>query len=301
MTVVSGSGFQFSVDSTGGTWSWTVVSRSIPGVGVFYDVVDLQTPWGPISQTAIPIPSDVILAVAETVVQIQQQLAPQLVLPPPATTTFFITITEGDPNSVVAEIPVANQGAFGSSMTVSATPSAPWLKATPAVVQGLGKNDQAVVSVTLLAASLLFSGSPYIAVVNLQDNRTPPTLVPVAFQVTVLPRPVIAASSPSVAFVWYQSSSSGSGPFSVDISNAGPAGSVLDWTAAKLQNISPWLAFSPSSGGPLSPPSSDSVQFSLVSAGVPTLPGTYVETVRFSSPNAQNGYVDVSVSLVVTP
>lgn len=301
MAVVSGSGFQFSVNSTGGVWSWSVVSRSIPGAGVFYEIHDFRTPWGPLAQAAIPIPSDVIISIADTVSEVQQQLSPQLSLAPPSQSSFTVVITEGDPNQLVAEVPVVNSGAFGSVMVVSATPSVPWLKPDPGVIQGLGKNDVAAFGFTLLTGSLLASGSPYLGVVNLQDNRNPPGVVPLAFQVSVLPRPVIGVSPSSVQFLWYQSTSSATGPFSVSVANTGPAGSVLNWTAAKLQNTSPWLSLSATSGGPLASGSSQSVSLSVFTPGVPALPGTYSDSVRFSSPNAQNGYVDVAVSLVVTP
>lgn len=298
MATVSGSAFEFSLESTGGLWRWQVVSQNVSGAGVFYQVVCVDTPWGSLYQTAIPIPSDVVQAMARGISDMQQQLAPLLALVAPAQTSFVVTITEGDPSLVVASVPFYNAGAFGSSLTATATPGAPWLRADPGQVAGLGKNDQGEFSVTLLTGSLTASGTPYLAVVNLQDNRAPSTLVPLAFSVSVLPRPVIAVDQSSVSFTWYQSTASGDGPLTVNVSNAGPASSSMDWAAAVV-NCSRWLSVAPDSGGPLASSASQAVQLSLVSGSVPSVPGTYSEKVRFSSPSASNGYVDVQVTLNV--
>jgi hypothetical protein len=300
MATVSGSGFDFSLESTGGLWRWRVLSQNVSGAGVSYEIVCIDTPWGSLYQTAIPIPADVIQAMAQGVVDMQQQLSPLLALVTPAQVSFVIVITEGDPNLVVANIPFFNAGAFGSSLTATATPGAPWLRADPGQVAGLGKNDQGEFTITLLTGSLTSSGTPYIAVVNLQDNRAPSTLISLAFSVSVLPRPIIAVDQPSVSFNWYQTTATGDGPFTVNVSNAGPSSSSMDWAAAAI-NCSRWLSVLPDSGGPLSSSASQAVQFSLVSGFIPPIPGTYSEKVRFSSPSASNGYVDVQVTLNILP
>ena len=299
MTTVSGSGFEFSVESTGGAWSWAVVSKTVPGVGPFYEVCSIRTPWGSLFQTAIPIPAEVILEMANSVAQVQQQLSPLLALVNPSEISFVISMTEGDPNQVIANIPFTNYGSFGSSLTATATPNVPWLKASPGYIGGVGKNEQASFSVTLITGTLLQSGSPYLGVLNLQDNRNPPTVIPIAFSISVLPRPIIAAAPTPIGFVWYGSSHTGSGPFTVTVSNSGPVNSILNWSASKVQNNSSWLAIVPATGGPLASGASQDVQFSLVPTCVPYNPGTYTETVRFSSPNASNNYVDVAVTLTV--
>lgn len=298
-TTVSGSAFEFSLESTGGLWRWNVVSKNISGAGVFYEVSDVDSPWGPLFQTQIPIPADVVQAMADGIVDIKQQLAPLFVLGEPSETSFFVTLAEGDPGSVVADIGFFNGGAFGSSLTATSTPSVPWLRSEPGQVGSLGRSDSSAFSVTLLTGSLLASGSPYLGVVNIQDNRVPSTLIPVAFSVTVLPRPVIASSPSSVDFTWYQLTSTGTGPFSVSVANSGPPSSIMDWTSAHLHGTSPWLAVTPDHGGPLASGASSTVQLSLNPACIPSVPGVYRDKVRFSSPNAVNGYVDVSVSLTV--
>lgn len=299
MTTVSGSAFEFSLESTGGLWRWKVLSQNVYGAGVSYEVVDVCTPWGSLYQTAIPIPADVVSAMAGAIVDIQQQLAPLLVLSNPSQTSFVIVMTEGDPNLVAAEIPFFNGGAFGSSLTATSTPSVPWLKAEPGQVGSLGKNDYGQFAVTLLTGSLVSSSSPYLGVVNMQDNRVPATIIPIAFSVSVLPRPIVAVDQPTISFTWYQMTSSGDGPFIVTVSNSGPPNSIMDWTAGRVQNTSPWLSFSPSSGGPLSSGDGEGVQLALVSSSIPSIPGVYTDVVRFSSANSLNGYADVAVTLTV--
>ncbi len=299
MTSVSGSSFEFSLESTGGLWRWMVTSRNTPGIGVYYEVSGVDTPWGPLYQTAIPIPADVITEMASTILQIQQQLAPLLVLDNPSSTSFVVIITEGDPNLSVASIPFFNGGAFGSSMTVTATPGAPWLRSEPGQRANLGKNEPSNFAITLLTGSLLSTNSPYLGVVNLQDNRIPSTLIPIAFSITVLPRPSIVTSVSTAAFTWYQSTSTGTGPVTVGVGNSGGPSSILYWSAAKLTGPSLWFGFTPASGGPLASGDSEPVQLSLSPANIPSLPGLYKEKLRFSSPNSLNGPLDVEVSLTV--
>jgi hypothetical protein len=300
MTTVSGSAFEFSLESTGGLWRWKVVSQNVSGAGVSYEVSCIDTPWGPLYQTAIPVPADVIQAMAQGIVEVQQQLSPLLALLNPSQVSFVVVITEGDPNLVVADVPFFNAGAFGSSLTATATPSAAWLRADPGQVAGLGKNDQGEFTVTLFTGSLAANASPYLAAVNLQDNRVPSTLIPLTFSVSVLPRPVISLDQMDLSFTWYQSTSSGDGPFTVNVSNSGPPSSSMDWVAALL-NASRWLSFTPTSGGPLASSASQAVSLSLNPSCIPSTPGTYADKLRFSSPNASNGYVDVQVVLNILP
>jgi len=298
MTTVSGSAFEFSLESTGGLWRWKTVAQNVSGAGVSYEIRDIETPWGSLFRTAIPIPADVVLAMSQGVVDMQQQLAPLLALVDPSNTSFVVVITEGDPNLVVAEIPFFNAGAFGSSLTATASPGSRWLRADPGQVAGLGRNDQGEFTITLLTGSLVAAATPYLASVNLQDNRVPSTIIPLTFSVSVLPRPVISVTPADVSFTWYQSTSTGDGPLSVSVSNSGPPSSSMDWSAAVI-NASRWLAVSPDSGGPLASSSSQSVSLSLNPSCIPPYPGTYADKVRFLSPSSSNGYVDVPVTLNV--
>lgn len=297
---VQGGGFEFNIPSVGGTWSWRVLANNQQGVGQLFQVTEINTPYGPLVNAQIPLPGDVVTAMADSLVQVQQQLSPLLALVQPAQTSFTVTITEGDPNSAVGTVSVQNAGAFGSFMSVTATLSVPWLQASPASFQGLGRNEQATFNISILAASLLSSASPYSGTIVLQDDRNPPTAISIIVNVVVLPRPVIAATPVQINLTFVLSTNTPGSSQQLQVMNSGPLSSVLNFTLAKLNNASPWLNFVPSSGGPLAPLASSLVTFSIVTAGVPRTPGTYKEKVRISSLNAANSPVDIDVNLVVS-
>lgn len=299
-TVVSGGGFEFQVESVHGVWRWLVRANNLQGVGQLYELVNITTPFGSLFQTQIPIPGDVVEAMAQSLHDLQSQLAPLMVLVPPSVTSFNLLVTEGDPDQAIGSVEVQNAGAFGSFMTATSTPSVPWLSASPNFVQGIGKNEKTTFSLSLLTATLLESGSPYSGIVNLQDSRDPPTVIPVTVNVTVLPRPVISVSPSQVSLTYVLSTSTPGGAQAVTVENAGPVGSQLDFTVTKVNNNSPWLAITPLSGGSLASGATDQVTFSVVPGQVPLVPGLLQETVRISSPNASNSPVDVTVQLTVT-
>lgn len=299
-TVVSGGGFDFQVESVHGVWSWRVRTNNLQGVGQLYEVINVTTPFGPLFNTQIPIPGDVVSSMAQSILDLQSQLSPLLAVVPPSSLSFSILITEGDPNQAIGTTEIQNVGAFGSFMTVTATPSVAWLSATPGFVQGIGKNEKAVFSLSLLTSSLLQSGSPYSGVINLQDNRNPPTVIPITVTVTVLPRPVISITPAQIDLTYIVSTSTPGGSQSITIENAGPVGSVLNFDVAKVSGGSTWLDITPTSGGPLESGNTDQVTFSVVVSKAPSAPTVLQETVRISSSNASNSPVDVIVRLTAT-
>ena len=298
---VAGSKFQFGIASIGGTWSWAVQANNTFGAGQLYQFVDIVTPFGPLMGTGvdIPIPADVIECMASSLVDVRAQLAPLLALVQPATTSFNLVIVEGDPNQEVGDVEVQNVGAFGSFMEATATPDAVWLAASPSVVQGIGKNQKDSFNISLLPSTLLSANSPFNGTVNLQENREPPTIIPLSVTVTVLPRPAISTDVSSMVFSYSVSTGVPSGANAVTISNTGPLLSVLDWAAAVV-NGAAWLAIVPTSGGPLNPGDTSIVTASLVASAIPLSPGVYSDKIRISSPTASNSPVDVNVTLTVT-
>jgi hypothetical protein len=297
---IGAGGFTFDLDSVGGRWFWTVQANNIQGSSQLYQVTDIRSPFGRFVDVDLPLPGDVVAAMASTLAQFQLQLAPLISLVSPGTSTFSITVTEGDPNSVVAIVPFQNSGAFGSFLTATATPSVPWLSANPPIIAGLNQNQQGQFTITILPATLLASGSPYTGLVNLQDNRITPTSIPITVNVTVLPRPTIATDVTTVNLSY--SISGGPGGAQVcNVSNSGPSGSLLNVTIATVQSKPPWLAFTPTSIGPLASTASAPITFSVVNAGVPLITGTYQVTMIITSPNATDSPVYVLVNLVVSP
>jgi hypothetical protein len=300
-TSISAGGFSFDLDSVGGKWYWTVQADNIQGSSQLYRVINIMSPFGRFSDVELPLPGDVVLAMADTLMQVQQQLAPLLSIISPSNPNISVTVTEGDPSSSIATIIFQNAGAFGSFLTATATPDVPWLQADPTVVAGLNKNEQGQFKVLVLPATLLSTGSPYSGHVILQDNRQPATVITYNFNVTVLPRPAILTDITQVNLTYSIGLGSSGGSQQVQVSNSGPAGSILNVTLAKVQNRSPWLQFIPTAVGPLASMAISPVTFSVINSGVPLAPGVYTETVLVSSQNASNSPVTLTVSLTVTP
>jgi hypothetical protein len=298
--VVAGGCYGFNIGSVGGTWSWTVQVDNTQGLGQLFKVQDINTPYGSLYTAMIPIPGDVILAMADSLSDVQGQLAPQLALTQGSVSSFNIVITEGDSNVNIGSVGVQNVGSFGSFMVATATPTVSFIQTTPSYIGDLGKNDTGNFDFTLLTGTLLNASSPYMGTVNLQDNRNVPTTVPISFTITVNPRPVISAVPLSLAFTHSLSLGTSSGAQQVEIENVGPASSVLNFTLARVNNNSPWIDFIPTSGGPLNSGDSTLITFSVVKANVPLSPGVYQDTIRVSSPNAANSPVDITVALTVS-
>ncbi len=298
-TGVRGGGFTFDVCSVGGMWTWRVTASNVHGQGQLYQVEDIRTPFGPLAATDIPLPGEVVTAMADSLNTFQQQLQPRVQLTSPA--SLSLTVTEGDVSTSAGSITFTNAGALGSFMNAVGSPDSPWLSADPPSVQGVGKNASAQMGVRVDARTMLATSSPYAGHLNLQDNANPSNVVPVTVNVTVLPKPALTLDTDTVLLTFYLSSGVPGGTASVVIENSGSAGSVLNFSMAKVQNISPWLSFAPVVGSGLPSGGQVTSVFSVVSAQVPHIPGVYTEIIRVSSPSASNGPKDIAVQLTVIP
>jgi len=298
---VAASGFTFDKISVGGTWFWTVRATNVQSSSQLYQVTDITSPFGKLGAVDVPIPGDIVLEMANCIVQLQQQLAPMVALVGSTPTSYSVTVTEGDVQSQVGTVLFQNVGAFGSFLTVVSTPSSPWLSVNPSTVAGLNKNDQGQTVIGINPATLLASGSPYVGYVNLQDNRVPATVIPITVNVTVLPKPTISVSTTTIGLSFTITGSIPSGSQQVTVTNTGAAGSTLSFAVSKVNNNSPWLAVVPTAGGPLGSGDSAIITCSVVPAGVPMAPGVYSETILISSPSAANSPVAVAVTLTVSP
>jgi len=298
---ISAGGFTFDLNSVGGKWYWTVQADNVHGSNQLYRVIDIMSPFGRFSDVELPLPGDIVLAMADTLQQVQQQLAPLLSIISPSNLNISITVTEGDASSSIATIVFQNSGAFGSFLTAIATPDVPWLQSDPSIVSGLNKNEQGQFSIKIVPSTLLSTGSPYTGHITLQDNRQPATVIVYNFNATVLPKPAILTDITQVNLTYSIGFATSGGSQQVQISNSGPAGSILNATLAKVQNRSPWLQFVPTAVGPLASLAISPVTFSVINSGVPLSPGVYTETVLVSSPNASNGPITLICSLTVSP
>jgi hypothetical protein len=296
---VSGGGFRFSVAAYGGEWSWLVAVNNIPNAGQSTQIKDIQSPFGPFTMANIPLPGDVVLAMAGSLSEFQQQLAPEISLISPSSLAF--TVTEGDPILNAASIVFQNIGALGSYMIGYAVPDVPWMTSNPSSVVGLGKNQQGQSAIQVIPAPLLASLSPYTGHINMQDNANPPDVIPVTFTITVLPRPTIGLSVSQVDLTFDMPTSTPSAPVDMVVTNTGPLTSTLNFVLAKVLNSSPWLSIIPMSGGPLGSGDNVHVVFSVVNTFVPAVPGVYTDTIRVSSSNATNSPIDLPVTMTVIP
>lgn len=296
--VLSGTGFQFEVESIGGTWRWTVNSNYNQGTGSLYQVSNILTPYGPLTQTLIPIPDDVVVAIYDSIQAIKQQFSPLMSLISPSSLIFSGSATEGDSAQILGTVVLQNTGAFGSFMDVTATAGAPWIQVSPTFAKGVAKNETISFDIIVNPLNLLNANSPFTGTVIFQDNRSPATTVTASIVLTVNPRPVIAVDPSSVSLVFYTSNMSPGGAVAFEVENVGILNSALSATMAKVSN-QPWWTFTPSSVGPLASGASSIVTVSIVTASVPSNQGIYTDTLRIFSTNASNSPVDVPVTLTV--
>lgn len=296
-TVVGGGSFQFSLSSTGGIWRWSVQADNIQNAGQFYSVTDILTPYGKIIDAAIPLPGNVVLSMAGSIEQVMQQLSSYLNVIGP--TIFSVTVTEGGAQEIVGTTQIQNSGAIGSFLTALSSSDSPWLSANPAAISGLGRGETGLFSLKVNPGILLSTNSPYSGHINLQNSQNLSMVTAITVNVTVLPRPDILVSPPTINLVFYLITESSDGAQQLTVTNDGPVGSVLYFTTAKLQNNSPWLAIVPTTGGPLNSGENTILTLSLVYSNVPRIPGTYSDILRIQSSTATNNPVDVPVNLVV--
>jgi len=296
---VSSGGFTFSKVSVGGTWSWKIVANNIQGLGQNYQMIDIQTPYGRLYDVVVGIPSDVVAEMADSIEQLQAQLASAVSLVTATPSSYNITVTEAAATETVAIIPITNTGAFGSFLSVTATPSAPWLTVSPSSLIGIGKNQVAQLTVYIKPSLMLADDSPYNGSVIIQDQNSPSSTT-ITVAAIVLPRPQIGLSSSTVTLTYDMTLNVLGGAQQVTVTNTGDVGSILNFTVAKLQNQSNWLAFTPSSGGPHDSGESEVITFSLVGGNMPMIPGSYTEIVSVASSNALNSPQYINVTLNVT-
>ena len=295
-STVSGGGFSFSLNSISGAWKWTVSAANLQGPGPLYQVQDISTPYGPLTVVAVPLPADVVQAMAQSIVDVQEQVKPRMTLVSPKT-SFSVGITEGDPRRSVGSAQVRNDGGFGSFLSAVATPDVPWLTVLVPEITGLARGDVASFSFDLVSDNLLATQSPFVGHIRIQDASDSSSFILVTVTVLVLPRPAIGVSTQNVSFVWSVSVPSLVSQ-TIMVTNNGPGTSNLSFSTMKLTHA-PWLAVSPESGGPLPAGNSAPVTLAIVGHSVPPELGDHVETVRVYSQNASNSPIDVRVVVSV--
>jgi hypothetical protein len=290
--------YQFKSQTVLGLWRWTTrmdVSQPSPA----YEIRDVSSPWG-LLRDSVPIPGDIVMAMAESIAELKQAFAPSILLGPPSALNFVLD--EGRGFGEAQQVQITNGGVYGSLLSTSLTTSATYIRVAPDKLGNIAFSESGVFNVLVDSTNLLAVNSPYAATVVLQDpnaTNTPQTL-PVT--VTVRPKANIDASPANIAFIAV--SPGGGGPFppipsqQIVIQNTGPVGSVLNYQVQKLTGQSEWLvSFAPVTGTLVS----SATQVLTVVAQPPAgmLPGVYTETLRISG-YSLNSYQDVTVQLVVS-
>jgi hypothetical protein len=288
--------YQFEVQTPTGRWRWTTrvdVTGSVPS----YQIRDIVAPIG-ILRDSIPIPGTVVVAMGESITEVQQQFPPSILL---GTSSLTFVVDEGRGYSSPQSTTVTNNGVFGSLLGTAISTSAAYVLATPTNVGNLAYNESGSFSVSVDSTTLLASGSPYSQTVTIADpaaSNNPRTL---PITITVRPKATISASPLTLTF---NVTAPLTGPFpavpsqTFTLQNTGPSGSVLGYQIQKLTNLSPWLtSFSPVTGSL----NAAATQIITVAVAPPegTLLGTYEEKLRITG-YSTNSLVDVLVQLVVT-
>jgi len=290
--------YQFNLTSTGGMWRWTTrvdVSGSVPS----YQVKDILSPYGVLRDT-VAIPGDVVQAMGDSIIQIQSNFPPHILLGPPASLTF--DVDEGRGFSMPQEVVLTNDGVFGSLLGTTLTTSAAYVSVSPANVGNLASNESGSFSVSIDSTDLLAANTPYNEEVTVQDpnaSNTPqtfPLVINVRPKATIDISPLVLNFSVTRPFT---------GPFPAipsqqfTITNSAAVESLLDYQIQRLTNLSSdWLvSFAPVNetlaGG-------DSQVITVAVAPIEgLLTGTYQETLRVSG-YSTNSFVDVLIQLVIS-
>ena len=269
----------------------------VSGSSPTYRVEGIISPYG-ILRDSIPIPGEIIEAMADSITELQTQFPPDIFIGPPSSLVF--EVDEGRGFSIPQGVILTNTGVFGSLLGSTLTSSASYMTVTPAQIGNLASQESGNFEVAVDSTSLVALNSPYGEVVTIQDpNATNnPQVLPVS--IVVRPKSEITVVPVSLSFSAVKPIT-GNFPAvptqTFTIQNTGPAGSVLNWQVQKV-GCAAWLSgFAPVSGDL----SSGDTETITVSVAPPqnTFPGTHTETLRVSG-YSENQFVDVLITLTVT-
>ena len=290
--------YQFEYSVPAGKWLWTTrvdVSQSVPS----YQVRDIKSPYG-LLRDSIPIPGDVIQAMAGSIVELRSNFAPSILIGPPNSLVF--EVDEGRGYSTPQTVLLTNNGVYGSILGASLTSSAPFVKVSPSSVGGLAVNESGDFTVEVDSTNLLASNSPYNETVAVQDptaTNNPRTL---RVLINVRPRALISSSTVLLVFNVVRPLS---GPFpqvptqDFTVGNSGPLGSVLEYDIRALTGLcGGWLRSWLPAEGVLQAGEGEVITVT-VQPQEGTLQGTYSEKLRVIG-YSSNNYVDVEIRLVIT-
>ena len=288
----------FNLNLNGRVWRWKT-RMDVSGLTPTFQIIDILTPYG-VFRDAVPLPGEVVQAMSDSIASLLANFQPSILLGPPSSLVF--TVDEGRGYSQPLSGRLTNNGVFGSLLSGTLMPSAPYIHISPEVIGHLASNQYGLFDVSVDSTDLLASSSPYAASITVQDtsaSNSPQTL-PVV--INVRPLAIVAATPTPLNFAVIRPVS---GPFpaiptqTFNAENTGPADSYLEYQITRLTGLSQnWLAgFSPTYGALTS-----GTQQAITVTVTPVeglLPGVYEETLRVSG-YSFNSYADVLVRLTIT-
>lgn len=287
--------YQFEVSLASGAWRWTT-RVDVSGAQVQTEIRDVITPYG-LLRDSIPIPGEVVQAMADSIEQVLQAYTPSILLAP---TSLAFVVDEGRGGSAAAQVRVTNNGILGSLLSVQITSSAPYVFPVPATIGGLVANASGSFDVSVDSTNLLATGGPYAVALTVQSGAAPNSPQNIPVTITVRPRATISVAPAGVQFNVAAPLSGAFPPIpsqQISLSNSGPPASVLDYQIRRLVGV-PWVAsvspvYGSINGGGMQPV--------VVVVAPPTgmLPGVYTETIRitgYSSNMSQDVIVTLNVS-----
>lgn len=288
--------YQFKFQARAGVWRWTTrldVSGPVPR----YEVRDIFSPFG-LMRDRIPVPGDIIQAMAESITELQQAFPPSILANPLG---LVFTLDEGRGFGEGQSVQVTNDGVYGSLLSAALTTSAAFLKLTPTTLGNLSFNEGGIFEVAADSTNLLATGSPYAATVEVQDATAPNSPQSVSVTVVVRPRATIALNLPMLLFNVVKPLS---GDFpaipsqTFQIANTGLPASVLEFLIQKLTGCGTWIVAINPFQGTVAGGGSQNVTVTVApDSSVPV--GVYTETLRVSG-YSSNFHQDILVQLNVT-
>lgn len=282
--IVNSSEFVFSKPSEMGIWSWKIKTKYLSGLGIREYMSDLVSPLGRLGSVDLPVPSDILTAMYDSLLQVRSSFLPALSLGVLSKTG---SVTAGGLVTDIGVVPVSNTGAFGSFLDYEVTSDSDWLRMEPSIVRGLSRGAVSEVRVFVDPSGLLDTYSPYEATLFFRNINTDTTTeLPVT--ITVFSQPTIGIDVPNWIFQYSLESGDTPPPFVMSVYNAGEVGTLLDVQFQKIINNSPWLAITPSSLSGMQADTIKSVTFSIIPNLIPGIQGLISEEVRVVSSNATN-------------
>lgn len=287
--------YQYQVTLPSGPWRWVTridVSKAV----VETYIRDIITPYG-LLRDSIPLPGEVVQAMADSITEVLQAYAPSILLSP---TTLDFVVDEGRGISAAKSVLVTNNGILGSLLSATITSSASYVLPLPANVDGLVSNASGTFEVSVDSTNLTSLASPLAAQLTVQSASASnsPQTIPVT--ITVRPK---AEITPSATTMTFNAVKPLTGDFAAipsqqfTLSNTGPATSVLEYQIKKLKGVT-WLASYSPTYGSINGGNSEAVTV-VVAPPSNLAVGTYTETLRITG-YSSNSSVDVVITLNVT-